>query len=399
MRISKRTLLVTALVASATSALGGAAAGTSAPFAGASVGPQATAPPNPIRGLANSLKGLTPRQRETRLYNLAKQEGRLEWYTSLSRTISPEVVKAFEAKYSGLKVSLFRASSEDLVARVTQEAKANAPGADVIETNGTEMTFFQRERNILVPYRASPYAAAVPRAYRFDGWTGERIEAFVVAYNRNLVSGRPPRTFAELGTSRWAGKLSMEPGDVDWFAALYTQMEKDALSKLKKPGSKAAQRQQLAKVRRNIDGLFQRMARNSQVTSGHTTQATLLAAGQFAVCVSCHAQSIQALAKDGAPITFKPFVNPIIIRAQGIGIAYRLRHPATALLFYDWMLRKDGGQTALLRGGANPARRDMGDPDLAGAKRFNLNLRPIIARYGFWSKKYDQIIRLGKSGG
>jgi iron(III) transport system substrate-binding protein len=398
MRISKRTVIVATLVASVTGALGGAAAGTTAPLAGATVTPQA-APPNPIRSLVNSLKGLTLRQRETRLYNLARQEGRLEWYTSLSRTISPEVVKAFEAKYPGVKVNLFRASSEDLVARITQEAAAGAPGADVIETNGTEMTFFQRRNNILVPYRGSPYASGVPNAYRFDGWTGERIEAFVVAYNRNLVGGQPPRSFTELGTSKWSGKLSMEPGDIDWFAALYTYMEKQALDKLKKPKTKAAQRQQLARVRQNIDGLFQRMARNSQITSGHTTQATLLAAGQFAVCVSCHAQSIQALAKDGAPITFKPFVNPIIIRAQGIGIAYRLRHPATALLFYDWMLRKDGGQTALLRGGANPARRDMGDPDLAGAKRFNLNLRPIIARYDFWSKKYDAIIRLGKSGG
>jgi iron(III) transport system substrate-binding protein len=398
MRISKRTVVVATALASITAALGGAAAGTSAPLAGATLTPQAAAPPNPIRGLVNNLKGLTLRQRETRLYNLAKQEGRLEWYTSLSRTISPEVVKAFEAKYPGVKVNLFRASSEDLVARITQEASANAPGADVIETNGTEMTFFQRRRNILVPYRASPYASAVPTAYRFDGWTGERIEAFVVAYNRNLVGGQPPRSFAELGTSKWSGKLSMEPGDVDWFAALYTYMEKQALAKLKKAKTRAAQQQQLARVRRNIDALFGRMARNSQITSGHTTQATLLAAGQFAVCVSCHAQSIQALAKDGAPITFKPFVNPIVIRAQGIGVAYRLRHPATALLFYDWMLRKDGGQTALLRGGANPARRDMGDPDLAGAKRFNLNLRPIIARYGFWSAKYDAIIRLGKGG-
>lgn len=391
MRISKRAALLSTLLAAALAALTGATAATSTPQA---------APPNPVKALANSLKGLSPQQREARLYNLAKREGgALEWYTSLSRTISPGVVKAFEAKYPGLKVNLFRASSEDVTARLAQEASAGVAGADIVETNGTEMSFLQRRKNILVPYRGSPYASAIAKAYQFDAWTADRIEAFIVAWNTNLVAGSPPRSFQELATSKWAGKISMEPGDIDWFGALYEWMEKRALAKLKKPKSPAAKSRQVAAVRANLDSMFRRMAQNSQIVSGHTTQATLLAAGQFAVCVSCHSQSIQALGKRGAPVTFKPFVNPVLIRPQGIGIVYRLRHPATTLLFYDWMLRKDGGQRAMLDLGANPARKDMGDPDLAGAKRVNMNLRPLISRYGFWAKKYDAVIRLGKSGG
>jgi iron(III) transport system substrate-binding protein len=94
-----------------------------------------------------------------------------------------------------------------------------------------------------------------------------------------------------------------------------------------------------------------------------------------------------------APITFKPLNVPTIIRAQGIGVVQRLKHPASALLFYDWMLRKDGGQAALLKGGANPARPDMADPDLRAAKRVQLDLRPIVANFKFWADKYDAVIR------
>jgi iron(III) transport system substrate-binding protein len=390
MRISKRAVLVVTALATAVVVLVGATAGSSAP--------EYKVPPSPIAKLVNSLQGLSASKREAKLYNLAKQEGgTLEFYTSLTKTILPEVQKAFEAKYPGIKVHAFRGASEDVVARLTQEASAHTTGADVVETNGTEMLFFQHRANILVPYRTSPYSAFIPDAYRFNTWTADRIEAFVVARNTNLVpDGQQPRSFQDLGTSKWAGKIAMEPTDTDWFAALYGYLEKQALSKLKPAATAAGRKRQKAAVDRNVDALFTRIAKNAQMIGGHTTLATLLAAGQYSVCVTCHAQSIEALAQDGAPITFKPFVSPILVRPQGVGIVYRLAHPATALLFYDWLLRKDGGQAALLKGGANPSRKDMGDADLAHTKRVNVNLRPIVANWGFWSKKYDALVQLGK---
>ncbi|HEV8686372.1 MAG TPA: extracellular solute-binding protein [Gaiellaceae bacterium] len=369
-----------------------------ASLAGATVSRSATAAPaaNPLAGVLKQVKGKSLSARESTLLNLAKREGgELNWYTSLSRTIGPGVVSAFEEKYPGIKVKMYRGSSEDVTARVTQEANAGTTGADVIETNGTEMTFYQHKKNILIPYRGSPYAKAIPKAYRFDTWTGDRIEAFVVAWNTNIIKpGQEPKSWADLATSRFAGKLSMEPGDVDWFAATYQHLEKQELAKVRpQPKTKAAKTRALRRIDARLNSMFNAIARNSQITSGHTTQATLLAAGQFGVCVSCHAQSIEALAARRAPITFKPLNVPTIIRAQGIGVVQRLKHPATALLFYDWMLHRAGGQAALLKGGANPARPDMPDPDLRTAKRVILDLRPIVANFKFWADKYDAVIR------
>jgi iron(III) transport system substrate-binding protein len=389
-RTSKRLAVAVALTF-AVAGLLGAGQGASAPTK--------TRPPNPIANLVNSLKGLSNTAREAKLYNGAKAEGTLKWYTTLSSTIGPGVVKAFESKYPGVKVDMYRASSEDVTARMYQEASAGTTGADVVETNGTELFFMQHHGDIVVPYRGSPYAKAIPKAYQFDAFTGDRIEAFLIAWNTNKVkSGEEPHGgWQSLADPKWAGKLAIEPGDVDWYAAVYQSLEKTQLRYFRPvPKTARARAAALKKIDARLDTMFAGVAKNAQIVSGHTTLATLLAAGQFSVCVTCHAQSIEALIKKNAPLAFKPFAAPIVIRAQGEGIVYRLQHPNAALLFYDWLLRPDGGQKALLDGGANPARPDMADPDLKGSVRFALNLRPIVARWKFWSNKYDRLMQLAK---
>ena len=48
--------------------------------------------------------------REQVLYAGAKTEGKIVWYTSLAGDSYKEMVKAFEAKYPGVKVESFRAA-------------------------------------------------------------------------------------------------------------------------------------------------------------------------------------------------------------------------------------------------------------------------------------------------
>src|SRR5919202_4446174 len=128
MRISKCAVSAVAAVA-VTGTLVGAttvSARTEVPAAAAT-----RAAANPLKPLLKRLAGKTLKQRETILYNQAKAEGGLTWYTSLSRTIGPGVVKAFEAKYPGVKVDMFRGSSEDVTARLYSESTAGKSGADV----------------------------------------------------------------------------------------------------------------------------------------------------------------------------------------------------------------------------------------------------------------------------
>jgi iron(III) transport system substrate-binding protein len=377
-RIPKRAARTAALLVIALTALVAATVGNSA-------SKKAPAPtPSNFTAVLNQVKGLSPAERTAKLHELAAAEGQVNLYSSLSSTVTKPMQAAWAKAYPDVKLNLYRGSSEDVTARVLAEVSAGTSGADVIETNGTNMLIFQHKANVLIPYQKSPFASVIPKKYRFDTFTADRLEEFVVAWNTNLVKD-PPKSFQELATSKWAGKLSVEPTDADWFAQLYiyfTQMAKNKMTT------------------KQADAMFAGILRNAQLVNGHTNQSTLLAAGQFSVVVSGHAQSLEQLAAKKAPVTFgPPFVTPVIERPQGIGVSYRLAHPAAALFFYDWFLRGNGGgQSVLLANGVQPANPYLQDSAFA-SKPFTveMDLRPIVSHFAEWQKKYEAFTRLGKS--
>ena len=366
-RPTRRTSLLTAALA-ALLVLTAATAAGAAPAA-------KTIPPNPLTGVLKQVAGLKLAAREAKLHALAVKEGSVTVYTSLSKENYPAVQKAWAATYPDVKLNIYRGSSEDVFAKATTEADAgNHNGADIVETNGPEMYFLQHAKNVLVPYRGSPYAKAIPAAYRFDAFTADRVDTFVVAWNTNLVSS-PPKTLQDLANPKWKGKLGLEPTDVDWYAALFDYYTTQAKPKMTAAAATA---------------MFKAIGANSQIINGHTTLANDLAAGQISVVVDGHSQSIEALKKKGAPVSFQPLVTPILSRPQGMGITYTTSHPAAALLWYDWMLSK-GGQQALRGSGAEGSNPYFHDPAFNGAHVIPEDMRPIVTHYQEWTKKNEQI--------
>jgi ABC-type glycerol-3-phosphate transport system substrate-binding protein len=71
-------------------------------------------------------------EREKVLYAGAKGEGKIMWYTSLAGGSYKELASAFEAKYSGVKVEVYRGTRQELGARIIAEAQANRPIVDTI---------------------------------------------------------------------------------------------------------------------------------------------------------------------------------------------------------------------------------------------------------------------------
>ena len=69
------------------------------------------------------------------LIDAAKREGRVTWYTTLviDQFVRP-LSEAFEGKY-GIKVEYVRSTSNEVILRITNEAKAGRIMADVIDGN------------------------------------------------------------------------------------------------------------------------------------------------------------------------------------------------------------------------------------------------------------------------
>ncbi len=81
-----------------------------------------TAKPMPIADLAAYNKP----DREKVLYEGAKKEGKLMWYTSLTGGPNTEAPKVFETKYPGVQIEVYRGDSDAMIsagiARVSGEA-------------------------------------------------------------------------------------------------------------------------------------------------------------------------------------------------------------------------------------------------------------------------------------
>jgi iron(III) transport system substrate-binding protein len=327
------------------------------------------------RALA-AVRGLDGPERESRLRELAREEGgKLSLYTSLTDETQRAVAKAFGQRY-GIDVSVYRASSEDIVQRASEEYRAGHRGADVVETNDQETSMLART-GMFVPYESSAVNRLVEGA-RHDGWIATRLTKFVVTWNTDLVSrGTEPRSWAQLADPRWRGKLLVERGDVDWYRALrehWTRTE--------------------GKSEEEADRLFEAIARNSRVVDGHQLMDQLLAAGEAAVAVTSYLHNSRESKARGAPVSFEPFVEPVFTRHAGAGLVETARHPAAALLFIDWFL--SDGQDVLERHQAVPARRDLARSDAAesllDAERYARDRRE-------WAERFDRLLRLGRATG
>ncbi|MCE7006990.1 extracellular solute-binding protein [Kibdelosporangium philippinense] len=347
------------------------ACGTSPSAAGDRGGGTSSGAVSKASAVYDRINGLTGKERHDTLVRLAEQEGKLSVYTS--NTDIDKLVEGFQKAYK-VEVSVYRANSETVLQRVLQEQQAGYVGTDVIDTNAGELHIMTKE-GLLAPYKGE-LRDKVRIQGQAEGWTAARFNVFVVGWNTSRVPpGDEPRSFEDLADPKWKGQVSMEIGDVDWFAAMYQyyigQGKTDAEAR----------------------DLFSRIAANSKVAKGHTTQGELLSAGQFAITVSSYSHTVDKAADKGAPVTWHPKsgqpVQPIVLRPNGIGLIKAARNPAAAMLFVDWQLTE--GQQALadaFRIGSIPT----ADDPLAGLKVVAPPEQELLADPKKWDQLYGDIL-------
>jgi iron(III) transport system substrate-binding protein len=307
------------------------------------------------------------------LLKKAQEEGQLDFYTSMTAEVADAVTEAFSDKYD-IEVNLYRASSETVLQRILQEQKASFQGNDLVETNATEMFALEKEGH-MVPYTGAP-RETVSEAGKFPAWTGTRFNIFAPSWNTKLVKkGDEPKSWEELADPKWKGKISMEIGDYDWFLTLYNYWVKNG------------------KTPEQAEALFRAMASNAKIVRGHTVQGELLSAGQFSVVVSNYTYLVERTVKDGAPVAYKPLVQPVIARPNGIGLMKTAKHPAAALLFTNWILTD--GQDVLIDNQITPSveGKDVTlDPTV---QVIPVDVQALLNDSKKWSDLYDKVVAEG----
>jgi len=246
----------------------------------------------------------------------AKREGTLTFYSNAPPEDNVALVGAFEKSY-GIKVRLYRASSEDIRNRVLAEARAKRYDVDFILNNGPALEATAREH--LLQAVPSPHLAdLIPQALpSHREWVGFCLNVLVAAYNTKLVkSADLPKTYQSLIDPKWKGKLGIESDDSDWFAGLMQALGEDKGVKL-----------------------FRDIAATNgfSVRKGHTLLTNLVSAGEVPLALTVFSYTAEQLKKKGAPLDWF-VIPPLVSMPNSIAAAKMAPHPYATVLFYDFML-------------------------------------------------------------
>lgn len=322
----------------------------------------------------SQIEGLSGKQREDRLVELAEGEGgQLSLYTSLTSDVEDAVADAFGDAYD-IDVSVYRTDSETVVARLIEESQANFPGADVVETNGPELINLNNE-GVLVDYE-SEHQQNLVRGSIYDGWTADRFNKFVVSWNTTKVSpAEVPTSWEDLADPKWDNELAMEPSDIDWYKTLWEYWVNEA-----------------GKSEQEANRLFEEMADGALFVKGHTLTGQLLSGGEFSVAASNYSYLVEGNIADGAPVAWKPPVEPILTRPNGVALVRNAQHPATAILFLDWVL--SSGQEVFAEFKLDPARQDL--YTTPANQEVLVDVESVVEEQEEWTERYEQLATKGK---
>ena len=271
----------------------------------------------------SALAAYTGADREKVLFDGAKAEGKVVWYTSLSGGSYKALAEAFEARYPGVVTEVYRAAGSDLAIRMTQEAQARRNIADVIET--TQDTLMSLRAAKLFGAFNSPHIRNYPEQAREKAdkglfyWTIARESYVGLAYNKaKIPSAAVAKGFEALLNPVLKGQLAVGTGGTG--ARIVGAM-------LKTKGEAFVKKLQAQEIR-----LF---------TFGSVSLLEQIAAGEIGASPVIFQTNALEFAEKGAPIDWVP-MDLVPVNAGGAAIAAQPAHPHAALLLVDFLLGPEG---------------------------------------------------------
>jgi len=259
--------------------------------------------------------------RERVLYEGAKKEGKLIWYTSL--TIYKEMAKSFEARYPGVTVEPYRATAVNLVSRILSEGQAKRYLVDVIESTPGSLMLV-RDNKRLLPYN-SPHLATYPEGSKDKAPGGlffttvDRESYTGIGYNKNAIaSADVPKSFDDLLKPALKGKIGISNEEL-------------------------ADRLVGAMLKEKGEGFVKKLASQDIKQYGLPALGLneLIVSGEVPVSFSAVDSNVRLAAARGAPIAWLP-ADLVPVNAGTLGASVNTPHPHAALLFIDFMIGPEG---------------------------------------------------------
>jgi iron(III) transport system substrate-binding protein len=276
-----------------------------------------------VEALLGEINKLPPQQRQKRLEEGARKEGRFKFYGISAATLLDAYTRGFMKKYPFIKAEFWRGSGNKLVFRTLTEHRTGQLDTDAVLV-GTENVMALKRSGIWARYHSLESEHFSSQYTDKDGyWHADSLGVAAIAYNNRLVrKEEAPRGYDDLLDPKWKGNLSID-----------LEPERALMAWLTAWGEQ--------KTRAFVEGL---MKNGAVVRRGHTLQAQLLCAGEFKIAVEIYPDGLLRMKQGGCPASLV-FPNPTPAHISGaIGIYANTPHPHAAALFIDFMKSIEGAK-------------------------------------------------------
>lgn len=303
----------------------------------------------------------------------AKKEGEIMVYHSTQLEDLKPVFDAFTGKY-GVAVRDWRSSSENVVQRVINEARANKHTVDLIENNSPEQEALRREK--LLKSMDSPHFAELRPGMlgQHHEYATSTLDVFVQPYNTDKVKKEElPKTFEDLADPKWKGRLGIEAEDEAWFGTYLRLVGQD----------------------KGLRTFSQMVDRNGvSVRKGHTLLANLVNSGEVPFALTVYNYKPPQLKAKGGHIDWI-VLEPAIAQLHAVAVAARAPHPCSAALLFDFFLGE--GQPLLAQRNFYPSNAKVPSP-LGDIKIHPIDPAEAIDKQDEWLKLYQStVVRRAKT--
>ncbi|MBI1998489.1 MAG: ABC transporter substrate-binding protein [Deltaproteobacteria bacterium] len=308
----------------------------------------------PTLGLAQTagsvlkpFEGLKGKEREQRLSEGAKKEGKVVVYSFTAVDQLTPLLGEFHKRYPFIKPEHYRANATGVFNKFATEARAGQTFADVIDISAGEAhTLLQ---SALIDSYLTPAREGIPKDF-MDAkgfWTAHYHFVLALGFNTKQVNpAEAPKTYDDLVNPKWKGRFSLDPADQDLFGALLLHWGRE----------KAL-------------GYFRSLAKlEPRMVTGHTQQANLVGAGEIHMAPWLYGYRPLQLKDEGAPVV-------------------------------DWAIAPDGGMKFFAeKFGRTPTRTGLKErfPLLRVDKYLVVKPEIVGPNFKEFTKLYNEIFGIGK---
>lgn len=263
-------------------------------------------------------------QREKRIEEGARKEGKLNFVHTWRGKNARDHVKLFEKRYPFIKVDMGDLGSQDAAERFIAEESAGRHLTDILTLGVPDMAVILKH-NFVAKF-PTPATKKILKQYQNfidpnQRWIPWYWAEHGISYNTNLIKpDKAPKAWFDLCKPEFKGQVSFDPSETRFLAGLYVMWGEEKT----KEWLKCMGQNQII------------------IQTGHTQRMELMLTGDHAVQGDNYFYTgVEAQRKDPKAPFAMVLTAPILSFAGGMIINKNALNPYASALFVDWTLSAD----------------------------------------------------------